>query len=110
MVGFYFRSFVFFSYTVSKTLRLVRRQYGVKMIKLSNAAEGIPCVIKELSLPQETEIRLCELGFIPQTEITPIFVAPSGEPRAYFLRGTQLALRRELTDNILVSQYMGENE
>ncbi len=80
------------------------------MMKLSNAAEGAPCVIENISLPQDLKSRLCELGFIPQTVITPIFAAPSGEPRAYLIRGTQLALRRELTDSILVTYTPPEPE
>jgi DtxR family Mn-dependent transcriptional regulator len=39
--------------------------------------------------------RLLDLGFVPGTLIEVEMVSPSGDPTAYRVRGTQIALRRE---------------
>ena len=39
--------------------------------------------------------RLLDLGFVPNTNITPIFKSASGDPTAFEIRGTIIALRKE---------------
>ncbi len=39
--------------------------------------------------------RLFDLGFIPGTPVSCLFAAPSGNPRAYLIRGTVIALRNQ---------------
>ena len=39
--------------------------------------------------------RLLDLGFVPGTEIVTEMKSPTGEPTAYLVRGTMIALRRE---------------
>lgn len=49
----------------------------------------IVAVDTELSLKQ----RLYDIGFVPNTKIKVIHQSPSGNPRAYLVRGTVIALR-----------------
>ena len=47
-------------------------------------------------------LRLLDLGLVPGTKIRPEFESPFGSPRAYFIRGSMIALRREQAKLILV--------
>jgi len=47
-------------------------------------------------------LRLLDLGLVPGTKIRPEFESPFGSPRAYFIRGSMIALRREQANLILV--------
>ncbi|MEW5988067.1 MAG: FeoA domain-containing protein [Chloroflexota bacterium] len=51
--------------------------------------------------------RLIDLGFLPGTEVTVALVSPAGEPRAYRVRDTLIALRREQADMIHVAPLEG---
>lgn len=46
--------------------------------------------------------RLIELGFTKDTEIIPLHISPIGDPTAYFIRGSVMALRKEDADNIFI--------
>ena len=46
--------------------------------------------------------RLTELGFTENCEITPIHISPLGDPTAYCIRGTIIALRKEDAKNITI--------
>ncbi len=74
------------------------------MKKLSSVNDGAVYVVEKIFLPSETRKRLGELGMIRGTRIRFLFSAPSGEPKAYFVRGAQLALRKDCTENILVTK------
>ncbi len=76
------------------------------MKKLSSINDDEVYVVERLMLSSETQKRLGELGMICGTRIRFLFCAPSGEPKAYLVRGAQLALRAEHTDNILVSKEL----
>ena len=46
--------------------------------------------------------RLLDLGIVKGTKITPILKSPSGDPTAFFIRGSTIALRKEDADFIEV--------
>ena len=46
--------------------------------------------------------RLTELGFIEGTEVRRLFTAASGDPAAYALYGTLIALRKSDSEKVLV--------
>ncbi len=46
--------------------------------------------------------RLLDLGILPGTKITPELTSPLGDPRAYRVRDSLIALRREQAEHILV--------
>lgn len=63
---------------------------GKKARVLSLSADGLP------------RRRLLDLGIVPRTIIEAIRVSPSGDPRAYRVRGTTIGLREEDAREILV--------
>ncbi len=46
--------------------------------------------------------RLLDLGFIENTKIIPILKSPSGDPRAFNIRNTTIAIRKEDCDKIFL--------
>ncbi len=59
-------------------------------------------IIKKVECQGNIKRRLLDLGFIKGTEITPILVSPSKDPRAFYIRGSTIALRKEDAKNVLV--------
>ena len=53
--------------------------------------------IKDLRCNSNIKRRLLDLGLIPGTKITPLFVSPSGDPTAFEIRGSVIAIRIEDT-------------
>lgn len=62
--------------------------------------EGETGVVEEIILPWETRRRLLDLGLTPGSRVACLFSAPSGDPRAYMVRGSVIALRREDADRV----------
>jgi DtxR family Mn-dependent transcriptional regulator len=52
--------------------------------------------------------RLLDLGFTPGARIRSELATFTGDPRAYRLRGTTIALRREQSDRVLVKALAAE--
>ena len=46
--------------------------------------------------------RMLDLGLVKNTSIRPLFQSPSGDPIAYLIRGTVIALRNEDAQKILI--------
>lgn len=46
--------------------------------------------------------RMLDLGLIKDSTICPLFRSPSGDPIAYLIRGTVIALRKEDAEKILI--------
>ena len=46
--------------------------------------------------------RLLDLGLVKNSSITPILESPSGDPRAFEIRGTLIAIRKEDADLIKI--------
>lgn len=68
--------------------------------KLSELKKGERAIIVRVNLNGLTKRRLYDLGFIPDTEISVAFESPLGDPVAYIVRGTLIALRKEESENI----------
>ena len=66
-------------------------------LKLNNTG-----FIKELRCSNGVKRRLLDLGLIEGTKITPIFVSPSGDPTAFEVRGSVIAIRIEDTKLIFL--------
>lgn len=58
--------------------------------------------IVEVNCNNSIKRRLLDLGLIPNTKIVPVFKSIGGDPIAYEVRGTTLAIRNEDANNILV--------
>lgn len=60
--------------------------------------------ITDLTAQGNQRRRLLDLGLIPGTTITARRKSPSGDPTAYLIRGTILALRKEETNLVKVAR------
>ena len=49
--------------------------------------------------------RLLDLGLVKGTKIVPVLVSPSKDPRAFFVRGSIIAIRKEEAQNIQISYF-----
>ena len=47
--------------------------------------------------------RLLDLGLVKGTKIVPVLVSPSKDPRAFFVRGSTIAIRKEEAERIEIS-------
>ena len=46
--------------------------------------------------------RLLDMGLVKGTNIVPILISPSGDPRAFLVRGTIIAIRKEDAKHIKI--------
>ena len=58
-------------------------------------------IVNNLNCNGNIRRRLLDLGLIKGTKITPVFKSPSGDPTAYEIRKTLIALRKE--DSMLIN-------
>lgn len=73
-----------------------------EFLTLSALPLGESAYISHVHARPDMEARLIDLGVIPGTKITCTARSPAGDPRAYLIRGTLIALRRADTDGILL--------
>ena len=52
-------------------------------------------IVNTLNCRGNIRRRLLDLGLVKGTKITPVFKSPSGDPTAYEIRKTLIALRKE---------------
>lgn len=52
-----------------------------------------------------TRRRILDLGFVPNTLVKSLFKSPSGDPIAFEVKGTVIALRSEESSNIIIEKY-----
>lgn len=62
---------------------------------LLSVSIGDSAVIDHLELAGTSKQRLLDLGLTPGTNIQCLYEAPSGDPKAYLIRGTVIALRNQ---------------
>jgi len=51
--------------------------------------------VRSLSVPEAIKKRFLDLGLTPGTPVTCLYEAPSGNPKAYLIRGTVIAIRNQ---------------
>ena len=68
---------------------------------LSDMNKNDLCIIKRIETKGELRRRLMDLGFIEGTKIRCVRISPFGDPKAYYVRGTVIALRKEDSGTIL---------
>ena len=64
-------------------------------LTLHTIPEGGTAVIRDVLTGGALRRRLLDLGFTPGARVRCLFAAPSGDPRAYMVRGSVIALRRD---------------
>lgn len=72
--------------------------YPLNKIKLNNSVS-----IKSINCKENIKRRLLDLGLCENTKVTPIFRGFSGDPTAFDVRGTTIAIREDDSKDILVS-------
>ena len=74
------------------------------MIPLSRLPMGQHAQVISLSAPEPLRGRLLDLGFVPGSQISPLFAAPVGDPRAYLVCDTVIALRQRDAATVAVQK------
>ncbi|MBS3872336.1 MAG: ferrous iron transport protein A [Firmicutes bacterium] len=73
-----------------------------EVIPLAHLPLGCRGNIVSLQATSKTRRRLQDLGFIPDTAVEVLHKSPAGDPIAYGLRGSVIALRADLACQILI--------
>lgn len=58
--------------------------------------------IERLACTGSIRRRLQDIGLVPQTKVICVGSSPSGDPKAYLIRGAVIAIRREDAQNIWI--------
>ena len=72
------------------------------IITLSQLPINQKGIILSLNCNPSIKKRLLDLGLIPGTHITPVFVSPLGEPTAFEFRNTIVSIRNYDSSDILI--------
>lgn len=72
----------------------------VKLERLSDAKPGERFRITKINIEGTMKRRLLDLGFVPGCEVTVLQKSPLGDPTAYRVSHTTIALRNEESSNI----------
>jgi Fe2+ transport system protein FeoA len=70
---------------------------------LFDLEEGCTAILSDIDLPEHVADQLMNLGFIPGLEVKVTRSGPGGDPRIYRVDGTEIALRRELAEQMHVT-------
>ena len=74
------------------------------MIPLSRLPIDREARILSLSAEEPLQSRLMDLGFVPGSSIRPLYAAPLGDPRAYLICETVIALRQRDAATVAVEE------
>ena len=76
---------------------------GLFDLKSLNSIEpGERAVISEIKSAEGIRRRLLDIGMIPGTEVECVGRSPSGDPKAFLIRGAVIAIRSEDSAGIIV--------
>ncbi|OCH11251.1 FeoA family protein [Aliivibrio fischeri] len=74
-------------------------------MNLAQLESGKKAVVTDMSLlPTDTRKKLMVMGILPHTEIAILRKAPMGNPLQISVRGTSLAIRKNLAEQITVKE------
>ena len=72
------------------------------IMPLNKSSVGMNLKVLSLRFKESERRRIFDLGIIPGTKIKALQKSPLGDPGAYFIRGTVIALRNEDARKIIV--------
>ena len=75
---------------------------------LDQLGVGEKAMITKLSCAGANRRRLMDLGLLPQTRVQTELISPMGDPIAYRVRETLVALRREQANQIEIKPLNGD--
>jgi len=73
-------------------------------LPLSQLQIGKTARVTSLASEGDARRRILDLGIINGTEIEALYKSPSGNPVAYLIRNTVIALRSDVSSKIMVSE------
>lgn len=79
------------------------KERSLFMKALSDLHLGDKGFVKYLAAEGAEKRRMLDLGLVPNTKIEAIMKSPSGDPTAYLVRGTVIAIRREEAEDIILA-------
>lgn len=82
---------------------------GKKVCRLDDLCAGQWGTIAEMHVPKDIRQRLKDMGFLRGTRIECVYSSPFGDPTAYFVKGTLIALRNGDAEKISVETEEPEN-
>lgn len=77
------------------------------MIKLNETENGREYIIKSMNAKNAPGRRLRDLGFIEGAVVKRLRASPLGDPCAYLIKGTQIAIRNSDAEHIEVEDING---
>ncbi len=83
-------------------LRSEIRSAGVDSLRLSELEPGRDATVDWVEGTRPEDLRLAELGLLPDTPIKAVRRAPLGDPTEFELRGYRLCLRRREAERVRV--------
>lgn len=75
---------------------------------LDRLAHGHSALVKRLAATGLLRRRMLDLGLVPGALVQRKLTSPLGDPRAYLVRGTMIALRNDDAARIIVTPQPGE--
>lgn len=66
------------------------------------------CIVEKLLCCEDIKRRLLDLGLIPGTKVIYVRKSPSGDPTSFWIRGTNIAIRKEDCKNICITKVKEE--
>ena len=79
-----------------------------KEMALSQVRQGMTATVHRLLSNGSIRRRLLDMGLIEGTEIRCLYSSPSGDPTAFLVRGTVVALRRRDAERVRVLAALEE--
>lgn len=73
-------------------------------IMLNDLKLGESGYVRKIFLTGNIKRRLQELGFVDGSLIKYVLKSPLNDPKAYFIKGTTIAIREEIAKNILIER------
>jgi ferrous iron transport protein A len=77
-----------------------RKAEAARASALADLKVGESAVLAELKLSPAVAEHLMNLGFVPGLVVKVLRSGPGGDPRVYRVDGTEIAMRRDLSEHI----------
>ena len=79
-----------------------------EFITLNDISPGESAIVLKSELEGNIQRRLLDLGLIENTLVECVGKSPSGDPKAYLIRGAVIAIRSEDSKKIIVTTFSKE--
>ena len=73
------------------------------MRTLSDLKTGEKSVVVKIITKGDMRRRFLDIGLIPKTEVECVGVSPSGDPKAFYIRGAVIAIRQNDGSSVIVN-------